>query len=107
MDLRQYFRKVRELEKSIPQEDVYVVSLETADGGRAGVISEVRRDVASRMVVEGRARLASEEESQKYRAELLQAQQAEKQREAQQRINVHVLSDLELRTLKGVRGARE
>jgi hypothetical protein len=62
MDLRVYFQKLRSFEASIPTPYVVVVSQETPDGGRAGVKTEVRREMAAQLVIEGRARLASEEE---------------------------------------------
>ena len=62
MDLRVYFQKLRSIEANIPTSYVVVVSQETPDGGRAGVQTEVRREMAARLVIEGRARLASEEE---------------------------------------------
>ena len=57
MDLRFYFNKIREISSSIPADFVSVISLETSDGGRAGVVSEVSRRDAARLIAEGRARL--------------------------------------------------
>jgi hypothetical protein len=68
MDIRQYFRKLREIEASITDEYPVIMSLETSDGGKPGVTSEVSRFVAAKMMVEGRARLASEAEVSRYGA---------------------------------------
>jgi hypothetical protein len=62
MDLRQYFQKVREIEAEILEPYTFVVSLGTSDGGRAGIVSEVKRGLAAKLIVEGRAKLASSTE---------------------------------------------
>lgn len=67
MDLRQYYEAIRGIEEQIPGNDVLVVSEATADGGRAGVISEVTRNAAARLVVERKARLATPQEEADFR----------------------------------------
>lgn len=67
MDLRQYYEAIRGIEENIPGRDVLVVSEATADGGRAGMISEVTRHAAARLVVERKARLATVEEEAAFR----------------------------------------
>lgn len=66
MDLKAYFRKIRDAEKSMKGEYQLVVSLSTPDGGKAGVITEVATAVASRLIVEAKARRASDEESRRF-----------------------------------------
>ena len=68
MDLKQYFRKIRQIEASLSEIFPLVVSLETPDGGKPGLVSEISRELAAKMIVEGRALLASEEEKELYRA---------------------------------------
>src|SRR5438477_1720585 len=63
MDLRMFFHKVRKLEQEINDRHVVVVSLETPDGGKPGIRTEVSRENASRMIVDGRARLANKSEA--------------------------------------------
>lgn len=63
MDLRAYYRKVREVESGLPEAFVVVVSHETPDGGKAGVLSEVTRHTAARQIAEGRSRIATDEEA--------------------------------------------
>ena len=65
MDLRVYYQRIRDMQQTIGDSFAVVVSRETPDGGKPGVKSEVPRDLAARMIVDGRARLASEEEAQK------------------------------------------
>ena len=66
MDLRMFFHKVRKLEQEINDRHVVVVSLETPDGGKPGIRTEVSRENASRMIVDGRARLANKGEAADY-----------------------------------------
>ncbi|HVT95402.1 MAG TPA: hypothetical protein VHD76_21300 [Bryobacteraceae bacterium] len=80
MDLRVFFQKVKEVESAIPEDPTVVVSEETPDGGRAGARTEVSRALAARLLVEGRARLATAEETAGYKA----AQDAFRQKAAEQ-----------------------
>lgn len=66
MDLKAYFKKIRDAEKGLKGEYQLVVSLATPDGGKAGVITEVATAVASRLIVEAKARKASDEESKRF-----------------------------------------
>jgi hypothetical protein len=59
MDLHQYYEDIKTLEDTFQQHAVVVVSAATGDGGRAGIISEVDRHTAARLIVEGRATLAT------------------------------------------------
>lgn len=62
MDLRVFYQKMRKLELEIGEAHVVVVSLETPDGGKPDIWTEVSRENAARMIVEGRARLVSKTE---------------------------------------------
>jgi hypothetical protein len=63
MDIKTYFKKVREIESAITAAFVVIASLETPDGGKVGSFTEVSKALAARMITEGRGRLASDEES--------------------------------------------
>jgi hypothetical protein len=63
MDLKAYYRKVREAEAELTGEHIVVVSLETPEGGKSGVMTEVPRLIAARLIAEHRARGANEEET--------------------------------------------
>lgn len=67
MDLRVFFQKVKEMEHAIPGDPAIVVSHETPDGGREGSVTEVSRALAAQLIVDGRARLATEQESAGYK----------------------------------------
>ncbi len=77
-----------------------VISKATPDGGKAGVRTEVSRGTAAKLVVEGKARLASKEEGEAYRASLLEAKQKSDQEFAAARLQLTVISDSELRGLR-------
>jgi hypothetical protein len=73
-----------------------VISLETADGGKAGVPTEVPRHVAARMIVEAQAVLASEEEKESYKNDRIAAKQAIEKAELAKRVQVTIISDPDL-----------
>ncbi len=100
MDLRVFFQKVRQLEKEIAGSHAVVVSNETPDGGRPGQISEVAKGVAARMIVEGKARLATPEERAQYQAEVARGIEAAKRRELMGKAQVRLLSDSDIESLR-------
>lgn len=67
MDLKSYYQKLRELEGALPSDYVVVVSKETPDGGRAGTLTEVPRRLAAKLILDGAAELATEEQTRKLR----------------------------------------
>jgi hypothetical protein len=96
MDLKQYFRKMREIESTIPEPFVLIVSLETPDGGKPGMVTEVSRVSAAKMIIEGRAVLANESEKQAYFAQQEAARRAAEKLELSKRVQVAILADPEL-----------
>jgi hypothetical protein len=96
MDVRQYFRKLREAEANIPDVHPLVMSLETEDGGKAGLITEVHRHIAAKMIVEGRAVLANEEEKARYREQQLASQLAAEKEQLARRVQVAIIRDSDL-----------
>jgi hypothetical protein len=97
MDLRQFYRKLREIESSIPDKYPFVTSLATDDGGKEGVMAEVPRYQAARMIVEGRVRLATDEEKKEYLDNLAAAQKAAADWEAARRAPLGFLLGAEQR----------
>jgi hypothetical protein len=73
MDLKNYYQKIRDVEAGIAETDAVLVSLETPDGGRPGVRTEVPRRIAAQMTVDGRARLASAAEAKEFRDQAAEA----------------------------------
>jgi uncharacterized Fe-S cluster-containing radical SAM superfamily enzyme len=101
MDLRMFYQKLRKIEQEIADPHVVVVSHETSDGGRPGQQAEVSRVIAARLILEGRARLATPEESAEYRAATQEALRQAEQRLMANKVQVNVISDADLRALKG------
>jgi 16S rRNA C1402 (ribose-2'-O) methylase RsmI len=100
MDLRAYYKKMRDVEAAITSEEVIVMSKATADGGVDGVLCEVSRATAARLIVEKRARLATSEEVVSYRKQSdEQARRADQECMAR-KVQVAVLSDADFRSLK-------
>ena len=62
MNLQQYYQKIRACEEELSAPEVWVVSVDTPDGGRAGAINEVPRRAAAKMIVDGLARAAESQE---------------------------------------------
>ncbi len=99
MDMKKFYSRVRELEAAISGRDAVIISEATPDGGRAGVYSEVPRCAAARLVAEGRARLATAEEAESYRAKITSEFQRAEEQKKLNRPTFTVLSDEELETL--------
>jgi hypothetical protein len=101
MDLKAYYRKVREIEASIEEEFPVVKSLATEDGGKAGRLAEVTRAIAARMIFDGIAESASAEEIRDFRMVAEEARKNEDQRRRSAEIQFTILSEADLRSLQG------
>jgi hypothetical protein len=101
MDLKVYYQKLRQIEASLTNPYMVLVSLATPDGGRAGVPTEAPRDIAAKMIVDGSARLATEAETQEYREKCQEASRAAEQASLASRIQVTVLSEPEAKKPAG------
>ena len=97
MDIRLYFQKVADVESTIAGQHAVIVSLETPEGGKAGALTEADRNVAARLVVEGRARLATPEETKRFRDDAAAAKKAFEDNETASRVQVTVISEADLR----------
>ena len=107
MDLRQYFRKLREAQTTISEPETFVTSLETEDGGRAGVITEVSRELAAKMIVEGRATLSTKAERDRFVAHQNAARAAARTAEIAQKLQVTVVSPPEPQRRSSSTGAED
>ena len=101
MDLKIFYQKARQLEATITEPFVVIVSTETPDGGRSGVLTEVSRPIAARLVTEGKAQLAGEEVAKEFRARNAEAKQKAEEAARASRLQLTVVSDAEWRALKG------
>jgi hypothetical protein len=68
MDLRAYYEKIRTIEALIETVCAVVTSRATPDGGRAGVMTELPRAAAARLIADGKADLASPEDAEQFRS---------------------------------------
>jgi hypothetical protein len=99
MDLKKYYRKIREVEAAIDEEFPVVKSLPTEAGGRAGRLTETTKHVAARMVVDGVAELASSEEAAEFRRLAEEIRRKEEERRRGEQVQFHVLSETDLRSM--------
>ena len=105
MDLRGYYRKLRDIERNLLDDYVVIRSLATADGGVAGRLTEVAKDVAAKMLADGLAELAAQDEVETFRRELAEQKKREDQKRTAAQIQFTVLSEADLRALqKGPKG---
>ena len=98
MDVKQYFRKMREIESNLTEPYPIVVSLETSDGGKAGAVCEVPRAIAAKMIVERRAALATVEEKELFFQQQETARKAAEKAELARRLQVTIIADSDLQT---------
>jgi hypothetical protein len=101
MDLQVYYKKIRAMEESFKDPSVVLVSLETPDGGREGVRTEVPRRTAARMIVDGSARLATADEAHDFQEQKAEGKRQADQQAAASRMQFTVITPHELRKLKG------
>jgi len=92
MDVRQYYRKLREVESGIKEPHVLVTSLETSDGGKPGIVSEVSREQAAKLVVEGRVTLSTAAEEKAFFARRAAEKKAFEKSEMARRVQVTIVS---------------
>jgi hypothetical protein len=97
MDLKMYYQKIRELERSFTDAYPVVVSRETPEGGVAGVKTEVPVYTAARMIVEGQARLSTEAEAKEFLELKADAKLTADGLNASRHMQVTVVSDSDLK----------
>lgn len=107
MDLKLYYQKVRDAALQIEEPFPVVVSRETADGGKDGVLTEVAQGLAAKMVVEGSARVATAAEAEEFRQRHADERLALEQAAAAAKVQLAVLSSDDLNKLKGKRQSKD
>ena len=88
MDLRSYYKKVREADSTLKGNDIVLVSLATSEGGKEGVLTEAPRTVAAKLIAEQRARVATEAEAEMFREEMRTARDEYERDEAARRVQL-------------------
>jgi hypothetical protein len=108
MDLRVYYQKIRDAEAKITEDFPVVVSIESADGGKEGVKTEVTRQTAAKLLVEGIARLASPEQVAEFRAAVTEAKRVADRVAEAAKLRLTILSTTEMESLRGAaQGTKE
>jgi len=100
MDVRTYYKKLREAEAQLTGEFLVMVSLATPEGGKDNVKTEVPRGIAARLIAEGRALVANEAEAAEFHAGNQEGLLRHKEEEAARRLQVMVIPSHELRKTK-------
>jgi hypothetical protein len=100
VDLRAFYHKIRTIEATIPGVDAVVVSLETPDGGRAGSMAEVARGVAAKLVAQGKARLANDDEADTFKAAAVEALSVAMQASTKGAVQLNVMPQADLDLLR-------
>jgi hypothetical protein len=95
-----YFQKIREIERSIADQYPVVISLETPEGGKAGIATEVSRELAARFVADGKVRLATQDERSAFYAEAKAALAAAEEALVASKIQFTVVHDHSARSGK-------
>ena len=88
MDLRSYYRKIRDAEAALDGNECVLVSLATSEGGKEGVLTEAPRSVAAKLIAEGRARAADAAEAGEFREGLRAGREKYEQDEAARRVQI-------------------
>jgi len=107
MNVKVYYQKIRDAEAGIADEYPIVVSRETADGGKAGVFTEVPRRVAAKLLVDGMASVASGSQAAEFRATQADAKRAIEDAAAAAKVQLSVLPTAELQRLRGSHKSKE
>jgi hypothetical protein len=77
-----------------------MVSLPTAEGGKAGVKTEVPRAIAAKLIAEQRARVATEQEALEFHEANQQARSQYEEEAAARRLQVMVIPAQDLKKQK-------
>jgi hypothetical protein len=100
MDLRSYYKKIRDAEATLPEGHIVMASLVTSEGGKEGVRTEASRATAAKLIVEGRSRVATPEEANEFHEANREARAKHEQEEAARRVQVMLLPSQDLRKTK-------
>ena len=100
MNLKAFYQRIRQTEESIEDEFLFIKSLPTEDGGKAGRLVEVPRSLAARMIIEETAELATAKECAAARTRIAQERKQEASRRRAAQVQFTVISDTDLKTVQ-------
>ena len=107
MDLTQYYQKIREKEAAFKDAYPVLASRETGDGGKVGVLTEVTRQIAARMVVDGTAQEVSEEQAKEFRKQQSEGLRLAQEAAEANKVQVTVVTTEEFKRIKGGKPGKE
>ncbi|HTT18509.1 MAG TPA: hypothetical protein VMG82_06170 [Candidatus Sulfotelmatobacter sp.] len=105
MNLKSYYQTLRELQQSLTEPYVVLVSCATPDGGKEGLLTEVPKEIAAKMIVDGRARLASEDAVREFQEKKAEAKKTADTEAAANRMQMTLVPTADL--LKARRPSKE
>src|SRR5579863_5135173 len=105
MNLKSYFQKIRDFESTISEPFVVLMSHETSDGGKEGLLTEVPKAVAAKMIADGRGHVASEAAAKEFQEKKAEAKRAADNEATANRMQVTLVPTADL--MKAKRLTRE
>jgi len=105
MNLKSYYQALRELEQSLTEPFAVLASQTTPDGGKEGLLTEVPKELAAKMIVDGRARLASADAVREFQEKKAEAKKTADTEAAANRMQMTLVPTVDL--LKARRPAKE
>jgi hypothetical protein len=102
MNLKSYYQKIREVEGSLSHPFVVLVSHATSDGGKEGLLTEVPKELAAKMIADGRAHAANDDVAQEFHEKKAEAKRVADSEAAANRMQVTLVSTADLIKAKRV-----
>lgn len=102
MQLKERFHKIRAMREQIREPFVVIRSAATTDGGREGVLSQVSREIAASMIVDGRCTFANDTE----REEFYRMDRESHEKQKAELMESRLRRELDFETLVGIRQRR-
>jgi hypothetical protein len=97
MNLKSYYQRIRDVEHTLTTPFAVIVSHETPDGGKDGLLTEVSSPLAARMIADGRAHLASEDAVREFQQKKAEAKRVADEEAMASKMQVTIVPSAELR----------
>ncbi len=97
MNLKGYYQKIRDVERTILEPFAVLVSHATSDGGKEGVLIEVPNQLAAKMIADGRAHLASADEAKEFRQKTAEAKRAADEEAMANKMQITIVPTAEIK----------
>jgi len=97
MNLKSYYQRIRDVEYTLTTPFAVVVSHETPDGGKDGLLTEVSSQLAARMIADGRAHLANDEAVRDFQQKKAEAKRAADEEAIASKMQVTIVPSAELK----------